>query len=338
MCRGNRQEAIFRDDRDCAVFLDTLGEACGRCGWRIHAFVLMGNHYHLLLETPEANLVVGMKWLQGTYTQRFNARHNVWGHLFQGRYKALLVEADGAYFTTVANYIHLNPARGRCFDLEEGQLSDYRWSSHIGYLRPAKRPEWLTVDRVLGGLDFADDVAGRGRYRQYMRKRVFEVLHSADPQKVDGEWNKIRRGWVFGSDGFRRKMEAAVDIAMDGKRRESFSGEMVNRHDEHEAERLLERGLRVCGLALEDLTNLKKGDDRKKVIAWLIRRNTSIRNEWISKRLKMGHPSSVSRCVRIVEKAEEEEMLDLKNKMSIFKDCPLGPEMDRYNKAANREI
>ena len=91
MCRGNRQEDIFWGDRDCEMFLDTLGEACGRCGWKAHAFALMGNHYHLLLETPEANLVDGMRWFQGTYTQRFNARHNVWGHLFQGRYKALLV-------------------------------------------------------------------------------------------------------------------------------------------------------------------------------------------------------------------------------------------------------
>ena len=75
MCRGNHQEPVFRDDRDNEMFLDTLEEACGRCGWRVHAFVLMGNHYHLLLETPHANLVDGMRWLQGTYTKRFNIRY-----------------------------------------------------------------------------------------------------------------------------------------------------------------------------------------------------------------------------------------------------------------------
>jgi len=74
MSRGNRQEPVFLDDTDCRVFIDALEEACGRCGWRIHAFALMGNHYHLLLETPEANLVDGMRWLQGTYTKRFNGR------------------------------------------------------------------------------------------------------------------------------------------------------------------------------------------------------------------------------------------------------------------------
>jgi REP element-mobilizing transposase RayT len=81
MSRGNRQEAIFLDDHDNRMFLDTLAEACGRAGWKVHAFVLMGNHYHLLIETPSPNLVDGMRWLQGTYTKRFNMRHKKWGHL-----------------------------------------------------------------------------------------------------------------------------------------------------------------------------------------------------------------------------------------------------------------
>ncbi len=121
MCRGNRQESVFRDQKDCERFLDTLGELSERNGWLIHAFVLMGNHYHLLLETPEPNLVDGMRWLQSTYTQRFNARHKVWGHLFQGRYKALPVD-EGEYFRTVADYIHLNPARAHCLDLKKGSV------------------------------------------------------------------------------------------------------------------------------------------------------------------------------------------------------------------------
>ena len=87
MARGNQGSRIFKDDQDRRCFLETLGEACEKTGWHIHAYVLMGNHYHLLVETPEANLVAGMKWLQGTYTQRFNSRHKVFGHLFQGRYK-----------------------------------------------------------------------------------------------------------------------------------------------------------------------------------------------------------------------------------------------------------
>ena len=320
MCRGNRQEAIFKGDRDCEVFLDTMGAACGRCGWIVHAFVLMRNHYHLLLETPEANLVDGMRWFQGTYTQRFNARHKVWGHLFQGRYKALLVDGGGDYFSTVANYIHLNPARAHCFDLEGGKLSDYKWSSHSGYLRPKNRPEWLVVERVLESLGFRDDVGGRGKYRQHMQKRVLEILHAGDPKKIDSSWEKIRRGWVFGSEEFRQQMQVAVEGAMSGKRRDSFSGEMVKKHDEQEAERLLSLGLVACGLDRNELGMLKKGDSNKKAIAWLIRKNTSVRNEWISDALKMGHPSSVSRGVRMVEDDKDGELLKLKREMLKFKD------------------
>ncbi len=113
MSRGNRSQSIFQGAKDCELFLDTLDEACTRTGWLVHAFVMMGNHYHLLLETPEANLVAGMKWFQGTYTQRFNAMFKCRGHLFQGRYKALPIdtEEDASYLRCVADYIHLNPFR-----------------------------------------------------------------------------------------------------------------------------------------------------------------------------------------------------------------------------------
>ncbi|MEI7776643.1 MAG: transposase, partial [Verrucomicrobiota bacterium] len=84
--RGDRREAIFRDDVDRRRFVETLGEVCGRTGWRVHAFVLMSNHYHLMIETPEANLVAGMRWFQTTLTVRYNRRHRLSGHLFQGRY------------------------------------------------------------------------------------------------------------------------------------------------------------------------------------------------------------------------------------------------------------
>ena len=112
LSRGDRGEPIYQDDEDRLLFLRFLGEVCERTGWLIHAYILMTNHYHILLETPGANLVVGMKWLQGTYTQRFNLRHRLRGHLFQGRYKALLIDGEEAgYFLQASSYIHLNPVR-----------------------------------------------------------------------------------------------------------------------------------------------------------------------------------------------------------------------------------
>ena len=111
MARGNRRESIYRDDDDRRFFLKTFAEACEMTGWRVHAWVLMGNHYHLLIQTPEPNLVAGMKWLQNTYTRRFNIRHRLWGRLFGDRYKAMPVENEGYYYETLVDYIHLNPAR-----------------------------------------------------------------------------------------------------------------------------------------------------------------------------------------------------------------------------------
>ena len=147
MARGNRREAIFRDDADRRFFLQTLGEACAMTGWRIHAWVLLSNHYHLFVETPEANLSKGMQWLQNAFTRRFNTRHRLWGRLFGDRYKAVLVEGEvGYYYETLLDYIHLNPARGGLVRPRRKQsLLDYPWSSVAqGYaLPPGKRPDWL---------------------------------------------------------------------------------------------------------------------------------------------------------------------------------------------------
>ncbi len=94
--RGDRRELSFKDDLDRKTFLETLAAVCAKTGWQVHAYVLMPNHFHLVVETPQPNLVAGMKWFLGTYTGRFNRRHKVSGHLFSGRYKSLLVEGAGA--------------------------------------------------------------------------------------------------------------------------------------------------------------------------------------------------------------------------------------------------
>ncbi|VGO23286.1 transposase [Pontiella sulfatireligans] len=314
MSRGNRGDAIFLDDKDCETFLDTLDEACTKTGWLVHAFVLMGNHYHLLLETPEANLVVGMKWLQGTYTQRFNSRHKLWGHLLQGRYKALLVDGSGGdYFSAVSSYIHLNPARAKCFDLLEGKLSDFRWSSYPLYLKPAKRPVWLRVDRTLGCLGVQDDTRGRRRFADYMRKRVGEVAGSAQPMEADGSWAGIRRGWCLGSERFREQMLERLET-LSGKR-ESFSGEEVGLHDEGEAEHLLKAGVAVLGMAEPELVALRKGADEKALIAWLLRKHCAVSNAWIAGRLDMGRADCLSRYPKRIEQTEDRELINKREQL-----------------------
>jgi REP element-mobilizing transposase RayT len=315
MSRGNHQEPVFLDDHDNRIFLDALKEGCGRTGWIVHAFVLMGNHYHLLLETPEPNLVDGIRWLQGTYTKRHNIRHKKWGHLFQSRYKALLVDPSEDYFQTVSSYIHLNPARVKGYDFENKKLADYRWSSYPLYLRPAQRPEWLAVERTLGTLGLTDDLSGRVRYRRVMQKRVLEISESETPWSVDERWAKIRRGWCFGGDEFREEMVEVLAGVMAGKRRDSFVGDEARKHDMMEAQRLLQEGMALVGLRAEELAALKKSDPRKMAVAWLIRRNTAVRNEWISDQLHMGRVSKMSYFVKREEDAESGILLKLKKKV-----------------------
>jgi putative transposase len=134
-----------------------LGQVCARSGWRVHAFVLMRNHYHLLIETPQPNLVAGMRWFQSTYTMRFNRRHGLSGHLFQGRYKAQLIDGRSAgYLRTACDYVHLNPVRARLV-LAEERLESYRWSSYPAYRCPQLRPGWLRLDNRQEAI-FGDDV------------------------------------------------------------------------------------------------------------------------------------------------------------------------------------
>ncbi len=110
MNRGDQGEAIFIDDDDRRKFLTTLGETCAKASWQVHAYCLMNNHFHLVLETPKPTLVDGMRWLLSVYTQRFNKRHKKRGHLFAGRYKSLIVDGSGNhYFRTVCDYVHRNP-------------------------------------------------------------------------------------------------------------------------------------------------------------------------------------------------------------------------------------
>ncbi len=134
MARGNRREDIFHDDDDRRFFLHTLSQACEMTGWRVHAWVLMSNHYHLFLQTPEPNLVAGMSWLQNTLTRRYNVRHRKWGRLFGDRYKAVVVEGEDRYhYQTLMDYIHLNPVRARMIRPKAGQsVMDYAWSSIAG--------------------------------------------------------------------------------------------------------------------------------------------------------------------------------------------------------------
>jgi len=178
MARGNRRAHIFRDEADRVLFYQTLGEACERTGWRVHAWVLMSNHYHLMVETPEANLVAGMRWLQNTYTRRHNCRHRLWGRLLGDRYKAILSEGgSGYYYCSLMDYIHLNPVRAGLVRVERGaSVRDYVWSSVMkGYaVPPGRRAVWLAAEVGLAMAQCADTASGRRRFVEHLDSRARE--------------------------------------------------------------------------------------------------------------------------------------------------------------------
>ena len=295
MNRGDRGQTVFRDEIDHEQFVSMMWQVCKRADWRVHAYVLMRSHFHMLLETPKGNLVSGMTWFLGAYSQRFNARHEQRGHVFQGRYKALPVETgSGTYFETVSGYIHLNPARGGLV-ARNASLSTYKWSSYPAYVsRAGGRKEWLVVERVLANLGLRDDETGRSEYRRHIEARRRGYRTKKGREELGKECAAIRRGWYLGSDAFREKLITLVEDVVEGRQSDSYSGEAMVRMRERRAERLVRKGVPVLGLRMQDLPKLPKGHEAKCVLAWLVHTRTMASHKWLAARLAMGVPSNMT--------------------------------------------
>ena len=284
MNRGDRREPIFRDDADRELFLATLGECCGKTDWQVHAWCLMPNHFHLVLETPRANLVAGMKWFLGTYTARFNRRHKLFGHLFSGRYKALAVDGSGnGYLKTVCDYVHLNPARAKLLGVGES-LKAFAWSSYPDYLRaPAKRPAWLRVDRLLGEHGIPkDSTVGRAQFEAQM-----EQGRDAEDARA---YRAIRRGWCFGEKTFRKELLEQVAERVG----EYHYAEERQGSGEEKARGIVAAELKRLEWTAEDLKARRKGDVKKVRIALRLRAETTMTLKWIAAELQMGTWTHVS--------------------------------------------
>ena len=290
MNRGDRRESIFLGEEDRQLFVETLGEACQKTGWQVHAYCLMGNHFHLVVETPRGNLVAGMRWFLGTYTARFNRRHKLFGHLFSGRYKSLVVDGSGdGYLKSVCDYVHLNPVRAKL--LPAGQrLAEYRWSSWPGYLqRSGKRWPWLRVDRLLGEWGIGEDnAAGRRRLEQGMEQRKEQ-----EQTRESGDWGRLRRGWCWGPREFREELLERIG-QQQGRQ---HHGEELKESDQQKAERLVGEMLRQAGWTEGELANRRKGEARKARMAARLRSETAMTWGWIAGRLKMGHWRTAANAV-----------------------------------------
>ena len=302
MCRGNRQGDIFLSQGDVDVFLRTLSEMCGRNRVVVHAWCVMSNHYHLLLETPQGNLVDAMKWFQGSFTQRYNACHQLSGHLFQGRYKAKVIDdTDGTYFRMVGDYIHLNPAEAGL--VRSGRLSDYTWSSYPLYLQPpSRRPSWMVTVPMLSACGIpADTKKGREAYEAHMGwcQRTVAAFQKASAEAQ--EWRRMERGWAHGSQEFHRRMVDCLGESSQVPLRKVADGMQKKEMGEAAAGELIQRCLAHFDISEEDLSRLQKGDPRKMLIAGLVRYHYPVSVEWVSTRLVMGHFTTVCRAMHFYD-------------------------------------
>jgi hypothetical protein len=225
--------------------------------------------------------------------------------LFQGRYKAVLVEGgDDSYFGTVSDYIHLNPARARMLG-EERMLVDYPWSSFPALVGdPRKRPGWLCGDWVLGRWGGKDNARGRRAYREALERRAAEEQDAGASNQ--GMLKALRRGWCFGSEEFRQR---TLELMASGAKKPS--GAIRAAHNEQEAERLVAAGLEAVGLAVGDLAQAAKSDPRKIAVAAVVKSRTIVGNEWIARRLSMGAAGRVSRyCSEAALRPEVQRLMN----------------------------
>jgi len=318
MARGDRREAIVRGDEDREMFLQTLGELAEKTGFRIHAYVLMSNHYHLLLETPRANLSAGMGWFQNAYTRRMNARYRLWGHLFGGRYKSILVE-PGECFWALLDYVHLNPVRAGLVGARDG-MECYRWSSLPSYISaPARRPKWLETKMGYEVCGCQDRASGRREFLNLLERRVdwsdprkAGTMFSGGKEKPElAVYSSLRRGWLFGSQGFRESMLSLLEKrGKKIKKANGYHGAQLSDYGEKKARALIEAGLKVYGLGLEELRKQPKGEERKALLAAMIQDETTMKLDWISEELNMGTRAGVCRNAKSArEKAKSDKRL-----------------------------
>ena len=289
--RGNERKAIFRDDEDREKFLSLLSETPKRFGVLIHGYVLMGNHYHLLLETSRPNLQWMMQYLNTAYTVYFNRKHHRAGHLLQGRYKASLIDKD-SYLLSVSRYVHLNPVRAGMVNWPE----EYRWSSYREYIGRNKHSAWLSRSWV-----FEQFSGGTTRARQHCYKEFVEDALGG----LDNPFASLRAGSVLGSERFfeeiKRKLAVEKDSDVSQSRRfaEAISGDALIR--------FVAAGY---GIEEHEITGVRGwGNRARRVCMYLLREFTDMSNAEIADRFHVSHSAVSKACKRLREDLEHDRAL-----------------------------
>ncbi|MFZ5764021.1 MAG: transposase [Thermodesulfobacteriota bacterium] len=289
MNRGRRREEIFPTRQDHETFLEVLRETVTNWNLQIAAYCLMGNHYHLLVHTPDGNLSRGMRHLNGIYTQRFNRRHEKDGPLFRGRYKAILVDAD-SYLLDVLRYIHRNP-------LEAGiaeTLADYEWSSHHGYLSRAKKWDWLVKDAVLAMLS---------PYRNRRRAAYVDFISQGVPEEVERFYSLKKLPSILGPDSFQERVS-------DDFRHLRFHREIPDSRELAPApEKIIDLVCRHFAISRDELAVSRRGEENnpRDLAIWLVRRACRETLANVGRHFAIDNYSTVSSALQRIKERKESD-------------------------------
>lgn len=293
--RGNYRSPVFGSPGARQAFEECLFQACERSSWLLHAFVVMTNHYHLALETPLGNLVAGMHWLQATFGNRFNRLRGEHGHLFQGRYKALLVEG-GKHLGMLCDYIHLNPVRAGILPL--ARLSEYRHSSYWYLQHPHWRREFFRVETgLLESGNRSDTPAGWSRYGGHLARQL-----AMEPAGGPDAGGSMSQGWVLGGTEFKRALLRDHDVTESTRAWESGGARQVR---EERWQQTLEKFLAT--VPRKSLADQRGSAPWKVRIAVAMKSATDADNRWLARQLDIGSPRYLAKLVSCANQGNREQ-------------------------------
>ncbi len=288
--RGNERNPIYKEEGDYQRFRDILSELPQRYGIIIHGYVLMRNHYHLLIETPKGNITKVMHYVNATYTGYFNKKYKRIGHLLQGRYKGILIEKD-RYLLSVSRYIHLNPIRAKMVKKPE----EYRWSSYPEYAGKKQGKGWLTSEWILGQYS-KDKSKARRFYKAFIEEGM--VLEKSP-------FDDLKTGMILGSENFIDDIRSKLNLKI---------------HREIPESKKLTKGI-TCedviifvanrfGISGEEIKESGRRDNLgRKVCLYLLRRLTDMGNEEIAKNFGIGYTAVSQAALRVKREITENKKL-----------------------------
>lgn len=292
--RGNYRSSVFEDEGARAAFEKCLFEAVERSGWELMAYCVLGNHFHLCIATPMGNLSEGMRWLQSTYAARYNRYRREKGHLFQGRFKSLLVE-PGQHLCDLVDYIHLNPVRAGLADAL--RVRDYRWSSLYWFPKIKTRPTFFDAGWLECREGPGDSASGWRSYAMGLAMRVSE-----DPEEIEALDKRMSRGWCIGGNTFKR---AHAGDFLASKETLRLEKEALADLNETHWQIALERCLRSLDESEDSARTALKSARWKLAIARKLKQSTSVKNKWLSEKLDMGGPRALSSNLSAYSKVQD---------------------------------